>query len=74
MSERTITVREAQTQLFLAWCALDSLKTQCVSTHPKSAERDRLGLTMTERIASIEASFAIIRDCLAQQAPDGAAR
>lgn len=71
MSEKPVTVREARLELFLAWCALDSLKARFASESP---EADDLGLfvqPIAESIADVEAALKTLRAFVAQPDPDG---
>ena len=71
MSEKPITVREARLELFLAWCALDSLKARFASATPDTADRGLFVQPIAESIADVEAALKTLRAYVAQQDPDG---
>lgn len=70
MSDKPITVREARLELFLAWCALDSLKARCASTTPETEDPGPFVQSLAESIADVEAALKTLRDFIAQQHPD----
>lgn len=77
MPDKPITVREARLELFLAWCALDSLKARFASANPETKHLGALGLLVqqtAESIANIETALKTLRDFVTQQDPDGGVR
>jgi len=55
MSDKPVTASEARLELFLAWCALDSLKARCANVAPEAP-----GLfvqPISESLADIEAAL-----------------
>lgn len=73
MSEKPVTVREARLELFLAWCALDSLKTRFAGEDPESEDLGLLVQPIAESIADVEEALKTLRAFVAQQEPDGKA-
>jgi len=71
MSDKPISAYEARLEVFMARCALDSLKAR-----DASLDADDPGLffqTAKEDIADIEAALKTLRAYVAQQDPDGEA-
>jgi len=71
MSEKHITVREARLELFLAWCALDSLKARFASAPPDTEDLGLFVQPITESLADVEVALKTLRTFVAQQDPDG---
>jgi len=69
MSDKPVTASEARLELFLAWCALDSLKARCANVAPEAP-----GLfvqPISESLADIEAALKTLSAFVRQQNPDG---
>jgi hypothetical protein len=74
MSDKPVEAREARLELFLAWCALDSLKARFASATPDAADMGLFVQPIAESIAEIEAALKTLRDFVTQQDPDGEVR
>jgi hypothetical protein len=71
MSDRPVTASEARLELFLAWCALDSLKARFASATPETEDLGLFVQPIAESLADVEAALKILRTYVAQQDPDG---
>ena len=73
MSDKPITVPEARLELFLARCALDSLKARFASAPPDTEDLGLFVQPIAESIAEIEAALKALRAFVTQHDPCGAA-
>ena len=71
MSEKIVSLREARLELFLARCALDSLRTRFASEDPEAEDQGLFVQPIPESIADLESALKILRAYAAQQDPDG---
>ncbi len=65
MSDKPVTVREARLEIFLAQCALESLKARYES--PDTEDQDLFVQPIAESIADVEAALKTLRAYIAQQ-------
>ena len=71
MSNKPVGTHEAQLEIFLAWCALDSLKARFASAKPGAEHPDLFVQPIAESIADVEAALKKLHAFVAQQAPHG---
>lgn len=69
MPNKLITAREARLELFLAWCALDSLKARFASAPPETEDPGLFVQPLAESLADVDAALKILRAFVAQQDP-----
>lgn len=71
MSDKPVTPSEARLEIFLAWCALDSLKARFASANPEAEDLGLFVQPIAASLADVEAALKTLRTFVAQQDPGG---
>jgi len=69
MPEKPVTACEARLMVFIAWCALESLKARCAN--PDTEDLGLFVQPVADCIADVEATLKTLRAYVTQQDPEG---